>query len=330
MAVELYPSLSIRSVKGDGNCLYRSIAVCMHGNEDKHDVIRTEILDEVERAVEFYRSFNTDINTWIDNQRKLGSWGEDLSLHAAANIYGPMAVFRKLSDQKPTLFVPTRECLQGLPIAALQFDETHGRGSEHYSPMLPTSTCTSPSTSSALVSDESTQKPPKLRRMNGSEHLDERFDRIFTPNGSFRDDPVPSPAQTATSPLPCTNGPVSPAATADPPAATPAATAAPPPARSEGSFGRKSDVTRDVLTNLIAGDELLQCRKCSSPVQKNKFRISGKKKRAPMLSAANATAKAFSSIRSLANGQHLSLKSSPTLRKRTSTNRPRQSKAERA
>jgi hypothetical protein len=280
MAVELHPSLSVQSVKGDGNCLYRSISVCIHGNDDLHEHIRIEILDEVQRRVEFYKGFKPDINAWIENQRKLGSWGEDLSLHAAANVYGPIAVFRKHSDQKPTMFVPNRECLQELPITAIEFDETHGRGCEHYSPLLLTATSTSPSTSSAisaLVSDESTQKPPKLRRMNGIENLDERFDRIFTPNGSLRDDPAPTPvalAQTAPSPLPCTNGVVSPAATAASP--TSAATAAPPPERSEGSFGAKFDVTRDVLGNLIKGDELLYCRKCESPAQVNKQRMSKK------------------------------------------------------
>ena len=81
---------------GDGNCLFRSIAHYIYGNQNLHDVIRRDLIKEVKSNVAKYRSLyhqheqralEMDILTHLVIMEELGEWGTQFELDVAARLY---------------------------------------------------------------------------------------------------------------------------------------------------------------------------------------------------------------------------------------------------
>ena len=126
------PNLEVKAVRGDGNCLFRSLAY-LAGDEDSHGLVRTTLVAEVRHNPSEYQSFvSKDIKEWCSDMLG-GAWGDGICLRAGAKqLETSIAVFRKGSDQDPTVFIPQGWTGQ---MMCLELDETSGVGTEHYNPM---------------------------------------------------------------------------------------------------------------------------------------------------------------------------------------------------
>ena len=129
------PQLSIKSVKGDGNCLPRSISELMGMD---HADVRMCIVAEVLNNPTEYQCFEQDINQWAADMEKDGAWADGLAVKAASNCLNvPIVVFRKRNpDQPPSAFLPPIvDDTPDLDPMCVELDEP-AEGCEHYNPLV--------------------------------------------------------------------------------------------------------------------------------------------------------------------------------------------------
>ncbi|KAG5482419.1 hypothetical protein LSCM4_05678 [Leishmania orientalis] len=81
--------LAVHHVQNDGNCQFRAISHQLFGNEDYHDIIRSQIVSYMRsaRAQSFDHYFESPAHAdaYYDNLAKPGTWGDELSLRAASD-----------------------------------------------------------------------------------------------------------------------------------------------------------------------------------------------------------------------------------------------------
>lgn len=138
-AIEARPHLTTKSVKGDGNCLFRSLGYQI-GDEDNFEAIRltivSTVLDNPDEYVGFFPGGHPELQEW-GSTMLAGAWGDGICLRSvprALNV--TVAVFRKATDQPPTVFVPPDATPSTLsPPIYLELDETYA-AAEHYSPLV--------------------------------------------------------------------------------------------------------------------------------------------------------------------------------------------------
>lgn len=83
--------LQIHLMRGDGNCLFRSIAHQLHRDPDQHHyAIRSRVVNYMEQRKDFYSLFIEDDMTWdeyIDGMKTSGTWGGYQELCAASSAF---------------------------------------------------------------------------------------------------------------------------------------------------------------------------------------------------------------------------------------------------
>jgi hypothetical protein len=89
---ELHPRQLLRApVEGDGNCLFRSIALQVYGSEHQHPRTRSEIMDHLERYADSFEPAFRDMGTtaaeYIARSRGDAQWGGFLEMVAAEEVY---------------------------------------------------------------------------------------------------------------------------------------------------------------------------------------------------------------------------------------------------
>jgi len=76
--------MKILKVKGDGNCLFRSIALQTYGDEDLHLMIRLKSMQYIEAEKDYFKNYIegglNGIKSYIDRKSKDGEWGDDIEL----------------------------------------------------------------------------------------------------------------------------------------------------------------------------------------------------------------------------------------------------------
>ena len=109
LALAIRPSLVVKSVRGDGNCLFRSIGEHTIG-EDNHVKVRSICVETVANDLHTYESYFDDSNTsaeWLTSMAEQSTWGDGICISAAVNYFQrPVIVSRSGSEAKPAIFVP--------------------------------------------------------------------------------------------------------------------------------------------------------------------------------------------------------------------------------
>lgn len=92
--------LVIVSVRPDGNCLFRALAILVYGGEDFHAVVREEVMDFLELHGEWFSQFVAEEFTrYVRRKRRSGCHGNHLELQAAAELYNrPIHVYAYAAD----------------------------------------------------------------------------------------------------------------------------------------------------------------------------------------------------------------------------------------
>jgi len=88
-------TVKIFPVRGDGNCLFRALSLAVTGSQRQHPLLRmytvNHMLDDTvtQNMREVYErtKSNTEFNDYLVNMEKLGTWGTDQEIVAAANLF---------------------------------------------------------------------------------------------------------------------------------------------------------------------------------------------------------------------------------------------------
>ena len=80
----------MKSVMGDGNCLFRALSCTLFEDEGLHSKTRSDITQMINQNKQNFRPFliqETSIETHIRKMYKSGTWGTHLEIIAAATLY---------------------------------------------------------------------------------------------------------------------------------------------------------------------------------------------------------------------------------------------------
>lgn len=83
--------LEVAPVNGDGNCLFRSVAHQVYGDEELHSLVRSSCMSYMEAEAEFFSEFVEGgleaFPQYLSAKRRLGCWGDDPEIQALCEIY---------------------------------------------------------------------------------------------------------------------------------------------------------------------------------------------------------------------------------------------------
>jgi OTU domain-containing protein 5 len=83
--------LAIYSVEGDGNCLFRSIAHQIYGNQEYHHIVRDKCMDYMEANSQFFSQFVEGgmeyFHFYLRAKRMSACWGDDPEIQAMCELY---------------------------------------------------------------------------------------------------------------------------------------------------------------------------------------------------------------------------------------------------
>jgi hypothetical protein len=97
--LKLY-GLREKVVRGDGNCQFRALADQLFRDQERHAECRTVVINQLRRAAEEYAPYvPEDYDAYVDAMRRDGTWGDHITLQAAADAYGvAMCVISSYKD----------------------------------------------------------------------------------------------------------------------------------------------------------------------------------------------------------------------------------------
>lgn len=82
--------LRVVPVRGDGNCLFRSVSHQMYGTEDQHAVVRSKVMDYMEAEGDFFCQFveggKEMFPYYLNAKRENGCWGDDPEIEVSTNV----------------------------------------------------------------------------------------------------------------------------------------------------------------------------------------------------------------------------------------------------
>lgn len=83
--------LSVVPVDGDGNCLFRSVAHQLYGNDGYHLLVREKCIDYMQANANFYSQFvvggTETFHLYLAAKRRSGVWGDDPEIQAICELY---------------------------------------------------------------------------------------------------------------------------------------------------------------------------------------------------------------------------------------------------
>ncbi|KAL9185647.1 hypothetical protein ACHAXT_003424 [Thalassiosira profunda] len=83
------PPLDVVAMDGDGNCLFRALALQVYGDPSMHAEVRRRILDFMEREADHFRDFvaDEDFAQYVARKRGDGVHGNHAEIQAASELY---------------------------------------------------------------------------------------------------------------------------------------------------------------------------------------------------------------------------------------------------
>ena len=162
------PDLRSQWIAGDGNCLYRSVALQTPFGEEGHFTLRQQSTQEAQIQLIRYIAFfdeqtPEEVTEWAFQMQRPGHWGDHISVRALADLLGRPLIVWRLEDpnQPPSCFVPhNHDALHATEPIYLRLDEGIP-GAEHYTALLPRAAA------AAEPPDHrhAEERPPKRARM---------------------------------------------------------------------------------------------------------------------------------------------------------------------
>ncbi|GBG24430.1 OTU domain-containing protein 5 [Hondaea fermentalgiana] len=81
--------LTVYSVEPDGNCLFRAVAHQVYGDSERHDIVRSDCCDYLEKNRERFAPLlgSDQFDDYVANKRQLKVWGDDPEIRAMEELY---------------------------------------------------------------------------------------------------------------------------------------------------------------------------------------------------------------------------------------------------
>lgn len=120
----------MRDVEGDGNCLFRSVADFVDGDEKEHDQYRRMAVDYITKNKEYFAMFLLDdenIDEYIKDMDEDGTWGGHFELVALSNLLNVKFCLH-IKDHEPVIVKSSEKDLRGNKVVHLAYHVD-----EHYS-----------------------------------------------------------------------------------------------------------------------------------------------------------------------------------------------------
>lgn len=91
---------TVREIPGDGNCLFRAVALQVYGSEDEYDRVRQEVATHMEKNAERYNFGDiADFPQYIQRMRTDSEWGGHHEIQAIRERYDrPVHVYNDRND----------------------------------------------------------------------------------------------------------------------------------------------------------------------------------------------------------------------------------------
>jgi len=119
-----------RDVEHDGNCLFRSIADVLDGDENVHEKYRDLAVSYISKNKWYFSMFlmdNENIDTYIKNMSEDGKWGGHFELVALSSVLNVKFCIH-MKDKEPTIVKSNEKDLKGVKVVHLAYHV-----GEHYS-----------------------------------------------------------------------------------------------------------------------------------------------------------------------------------------------------
>jgi OTU domain-containing protein 5 len=93
-------------MKEDGNCLFRSIADQIYGDEEMHSVVRAMCMDYMVKERDHFSQFITeDFDAYITRKREDKCYGNNVEMQAFTEVFGrPIEVYSGRGDAPMNIF----------------------------------------------------------------------------------------------------------------------------------------------------------------------------------------------------------------------------------
>ena len=88
-------NFEIKTIRGDGNCLFRAVSDQVYGEDKNYDIIRKKCMDYLEVQKRFFKLFiEGDFDEYIKRKRMDAIWGDDIEIEALSEIYNrPIEIY---------------------------------------------------------------------------------------------------------------------------------------------------------------------------------------------------------------------------------------------
>lgn len=78
-----------KEVKGDGNCQFRAISDQLYQTPKFYSEVRQQVFKQLKSHTQLYADFaDDDYHSYVSNMAKDGTWGDHITLQAAADVLG--------------------------------------------------------------------------------------------------------------------------------------------------------------------------------------------------------------------------------------------------
>ncbi|MEW5303689.1 MAG: hypothetical protein WDW36_006358 [Sanguina aurantia] len=95
-----------REVQGDGNCQFRALSDQLYGSPDYHDEVRCAVLDRLKRFPAAYSPYVLSAyGAYLADMKKSGTWGDHVTLQAAADVYGMKIIVLSSFRESPVIAI---------------------------------------------------------------------------------------------------------------------------------------------------------------------------------------------------------------------------------
>jgi hypothetical protein len=100
-AMQKARGLTVAPMEPDGNCLFRAVAHQVYGDAERHDIVRSDCCDYLDKNRERFEPLLEpgQFDAYVANKRQLKVWGDDPEVRAMEELYDrPMEVFLVAGD----------------------------------------------------------------------------------------------------------------------------------------------------------------------------------------------------------------------------------------
>mmetsp|Transcript_33570 Transcript_33570/g.81152 ORF Transcript_33570/g.81152 Transcript_33570/m.81152 type:complete len:230 (+) Transcript_33570:68-757(+) len=98
--------LKEHQVAADGACQFRSLSHQLYGTDEHHLAVRTDVVEHIRKNMEQFSGFMAgDPEQYLRDMARMNTWGDHLTLQAAADLYGVKVCLFTTSPADPLCIV---------------------------------------------------------------------------------------------------------------------------------------------------------------------------------------------------------------------------------